>query len=93
MPPPKSKSYDREGKVRDVRAFMREHPGVAYRPTEVAQALGLTTHQAAEALLYLAEQGQILRKRKPNQRSGPGSTTYTGLAVIDMPDDPEEATA
>lgn len=86
-----NKSYDRPGKTSTVRAFMREHAGESYTPAEVAQATGLSTHEAAMALSYLSERMEILRWKHPKQRTGPGSVKYKGLAVIAQPD--EEATA
>lgn len=58
--------------------YMTQRPGRWYAPKEVASATELTTHQAAQTMLALAESGRLLRKR-----IGRSSSLYTFLPVPD----------
>lgn len=67
---PDEKALDR------VIAHLNDHPGY-YRPVLVAQRLGITTHQAATYLAYLADRGRITRvKMEPAEGKKRGHTLY-----------------
>lgn len=66
---------DGVGGTRRVADYLAMHPGRWWRPQDLAPLVGLNTHQTAQALLYLANRGEVLRRRPTKVRS-----EYAGLA-------------
>jgi hypothetical protein len=58
--------------------YMTQRQGQWFAPRQVAADTGLTSHQAAQTMLALAESGRLLRKRQ-----GRSNSLYTYLPVPD----------
>ena len=77
-PDPPRKRAPRGSVSQAVMDHLTASPGKWYRPVEVATATGLTSHQAAQTMLALAERGKLLR-----QRDGRSNSRYAYLPLPD----------
>ena len=48
--------------------YLKQHKGQSMRPTDIAAALGFTTHEAAVKCRQLSQQGRILRTHNAKTR-------------------------
>ncbi len=49
-------------------AYLQENPGESMRPTDIAAAVGLTTHEAAVKCRALSQSGKLLRIQNAKTR-------------------------
>ena len=61
LPPPEPG----ETRTQVILTYLADNPRRAFRPTEVGEAVGCTTHQAATSLWALWRRDLVARKRPP----------------------------
>jgi len=71
---------DPQGAIARIRAFLATDSR-SWTAQELGRELGLTTHQTANTLLYLADRGEVARRRLNRNRS-----TYRGIPATSRPD-------
>lgn len=64
-----SRRPDPSGAIAQARVTLGADPSRSWTASELAGEIGCSVHQAAAALLYLADRGELLRTRNPKSRA------------------------